>query len=231
MLTSRQKQLLGLIINDFVISAEPVGSGNLVDKYRLKMSSATVRAEMAELEKRGYLVKPHTSAGRIPSEKAYDWYIEKHLEYSKSIKLEKVIEELLNKGVYEQAIKNIAKLLAQLSGHALIVGFKFNHAYYTGLSNLFRHPEFQEYGQVVNLTAMIDRMDDMLASVFDEVKNDVRIFIGQKNPFGSQTSLVICRFKYADREPGIIALLGPLRMDYNKSFSLIRQAKEVIEKK
>lgn len=231
MLTSRQKQLLCLIINDFVNTAEPVGSSSLVNKYKLKMSPATIRSEMAELEKRGYLVKPHTSAGRVPSEKAYEYFVEKHLEYHKSIKLEKVIEELLKKAVYEQAIKNTAKLLSQLSGQAVIVGFKFNHAYYTGLSNLFRHPEFQEYGQVVNLTAMIDRMDDMLAQLFDEVKDEVGIFVGHKNPFGSQTSLVISRFRYEDREPGVIALLGPIRMDYSKSYSLIKQAKEVIGKK
>jgi len=231
MLTSRQKQLLCLIINDYVNTAEPVGSSSLVNKYKLKMSSATIRSEMNELEKRGYLVKPHTSAGRMPSEKAYDWFVEKHLEYAKSIRLEKVIEQLMKKAVYEQAVKNVAKLLAQLSGQAVIVGFKFNHAYCTGLSNLFRHPEFQEYGQVVNLTTTIDRMDDLVGQLFDEVEDDVRILIGHKNPFGTHTSLVISRFKFADREPGVIALLGPMRMDYNKSYSLIREAKEVIENK
>jgi len=231
MLTSRQKQLLSLIITDFVHSAEPVGSSNLVKKYELKMSSATIRNEMSELEKRGYLVKPHASAGRVPSEKAYDWFVGKCLEYHKSIKLQKIIEELLKKGVYEQGIKNVAKLVAQLSGQAVIVGFKFNHAYYTGISNLFRHPEFQEYGHVVNLTTMLDRMDDMLEKVFDDINNDVRIFVGHNNPFGAQTSLVITKYKFKDREPGVFALLGPMRMDYNKNYSLIRQTKEVIQKK
>lgn len=231
MLTSRQKQLLTLIIADYVNSAEPVGSSSLVNKYKLKMSSATIRNEMGELEKRGYIIKPHASAGRMPSEKAYIWFVEKRLEYHKSVKLQKVIEELLTKGVYEQAIKNVAKLVAQLSGQAVIVGFKFNHAYYTGLSNLFRHPEFQEYGQVVNLTATIDRMDDMVSRLFDEVKDDVRIFIGHNNPFGSQTSLIITKYKYKDREPGVFALLGPVRMDYNKNYSLIKQTKEVIQQK
>jgi heat-inducible transcriptional repressor len=193
------------------------------------MSSATVRAEMAELEKRGYLIKPHTSAGRIPSEKAYNYFVEKFLEYHKSIKLQKLIEEIFKKSVYEEALKNLAKLLAQLSGQAVIVGFKFNHAYYTGLSNLFRHPEFQEYGKVMNLTATIDRMDDVLSLMFDNIKDEVRILIGQKNPFGSQTSLVITQYKYGDREPGVLALLGPRRMDYNNNYSLIRQAQESIK--
>ena len=231
MLTSRQKQLLTLIIADYVGSAEPVGSSNLVNKYNLKMSSATIRNEMGELEKRGYLIKPHASAGRMPSEKAYNWFVEKRLEYHKSVKLQKIIHELLNKGVYEGAIKNIAKLIAQLSGQAVIVGFKFNHAYYTGLSNLFRHPEFQEYGHVVNLTTMLDRMDDMLERAIDEINSDVRIFVGHNNPFGAQTSLVITKYKFKDREPGVFALIGPMRMDYNKNYSLIRQTKEAIQKK
>lgn len=230
MLTSRQKQLLGLIIKDFINTAQPVGSTNLVNRYDLKMSSATIRSEMAELEKRGYLVKPHASAGRVPSEKAYQWFVDKRLEFAKSIKLQKVISQILERSVYEQAVKNIAKLVAQVSGQAIVVGFKFNHAYYTGLMNLFRHPEFQDYGQVINLTAMIDRMDDMMGRLFDEVGSDVSILIGHKNPFGAQSSLIITNFQYRDRAAAVLALLGPLRMDYNKNYSLIRQAKETIEK-
>ena len=191
---------------------------------------ATARAEMSELEKSGYLIKPHTSAGRVPSEKAYDFFVKEFLEYEKSVKLQNVIQEMLQKSIYEQAIKQVAKLLAQISGEAVIVGFKFNHAYYTGLSNLFRHPEFQEYSQAFNLTAMLDRLDDTLSMIFDNVNEEAQILVGTNNPFGPQTSLVIAKYKYADREPGVLALLGPLRMDYNKNYSLVRQTKEVIDR-
>lgn len=76
MLTERKKHILRAIVDDYVLNAEPVGSKYLVDKYKLDISSATVRNEMSELEELGYLEKPHTSAGRVPSDKGYRAYID-----------------------------------------------------------------------------------------------------------------------------------------------------------
>jgi heat-inducible transcriptional repressor len=76
LLTERKKHILRAIVDDYVLNAEPVGSKYLVDKYKLDISSATVRNEMSELEELGYLEKPHTSAGRVPSDKGYRAYID-----------------------------------------------------------------------------------------------------------------------------------------------------------
>ncbi|MGZ8819325.1 MAG: hypothetical protein ACXWZR_18460, partial [Mycobacterium sp.] len=67
-LDPRSQQILRAIIEEYVITAEPVGSQSLVDRYRLAVSSATVRNIMAELEEAGYLSHPHTSAGRVPTD-------------------------------------------------------------------------------------------------------------------------------------------------------------------
>ena len=75
-LTPRMIDILKAIVDEFVATAEPVGSKTLVDKYRLPYSSATIRNDMAILETMGYLEKPHTSAGRIPSNKGYQYYCE-----------------------------------------------------------------------------------------------------------------------------------------------------------
>lgn len=76
MLTQRMVEILKAIVDEFVATAEPVGSKTLVDKYRLPYSSATIRNDMAALEAMGYLEKPHTSAGRIPSNAGYQYYCE-----------------------------------------------------------------------------------------------------------------------------------------------------------
>ncbi len=76
MLTGRMIEILKAIVDEFVTTAEPVGSKTLVDKYGLPYSSATIRNDMALLEQMGYLEKPHTSAGRIPSNKGYKFYCE-----------------------------------------------------------------------------------------------------------------------------------------------------------
>jgi len=74
-LSERQKQILTLVIHEYIRSAEPVGSKHLVENYRLDMSSATVRNELAALTEQGYLRQPHTSAGRVPTEEGYRYFV------------------------------------------------------------------------------------------------------------------------------------------------------------
>ena len=78
----RKRQILKAIVDDYVETAEPVGSKSLVERHELKFSSATIRHEMAELEEMGYLEKPHTSAGRMPSDKGYRAYVDNMLSLS-----------------------------------------------------------------------------------------------------------------------------------------------------
>ncbi len=80
MLTERTSQILVHIIGEYVETAQPVGSETMVRKYRLPISAATVRNEMARLEEEGYISHPHTSAGRIPSDKGYRYYVESLME-------------------------------------------------------------------------------------------------------------------------------------------------------
>ena len=79
-LTERRARLLSLIIGEYVDSANPVGSDAIVRRFDLPFSSATIRNEMARLEEEGYVTHPHTSAGRIPSDKGYRYYVEALME-------------------------------------------------------------------------------------------------------------------------------------------------------
>ncbi len=78
-LDNRKKRILQAIVNEYIDTIEPVSSGSLIEKYKLDCSSATVRNDMAELEKEGYLEKMHSSSGRIPSSKGYRFYVDKLL--------------------------------------------------------------------------------------------------------------------------------------------------------
>ena len=75
MITERRQQLLQFIIDEYVTTAQPVGSGSLVEKYRLPFSTATIRNEMAALEDEGFIAQPHTSAGRVPTDTGYRYYV------------------------------------------------------------------------------------------------------------------------------------------------------------
>ena len=81
MLDNRKKKILQAIVEEYIETAEPVSSKSLVEKHGIDYSSATIRNDMAELEKIGLLDKPHTSAGRIPSAQGYRYYVDELVNY------------------------------------------------------------------------------------------------------------------------------------------------------
>ena len=105
----RKKKILQAVIDEYVNSAEPVSSATLVEKYNLNYSSATVRNELAELEKNGYLDKTHTSSGRVPSEKGYRFYVDELIKDDNiSIEEMKYIQSKLDSKINE--IEDLAKI-------------------------------------------------------------------------------------------------------------------------
>ncbi|PIQ92916.1 MAG: hypothetical protein COV69_00650, partial [Parcubacteria group bacterium CG11_big_fil_rev_8_21_14_0_20_39_14] len=139
----RKLIILNTIIKEHIKTGAPVGSGVLVDKYRLDISPATVRNEMAELEEENFIIQPHTSAGRIPTEKAYNLYLASLKEKQLAEKEAEVLRRAL-KGNDEASFKQTAKEMAKISGNAIFWAFHKNNLYYTGISNLFSQPEFSE---------------------------------------------------------------------------------------
>ncbi len=224
----RSKTLLGQIIKEYIKTACPVGSKMLEGKSCLGVSSATIRNEMAELEKDGYIGQPHTSAGRVPTEKGYRFFLENCKQGKLTAREEKEISELLkSKAVeFDLKIKRLAKKLAEFSHNAVVVGFSTDDLYYTGLSNLFAQPEFQDPGLVYNLGLIIDHLDQVMGEIFKTVQA-TQVLIGSHNPFGQQCSVVIGPWQGQSRS-GIMGILGPLRMDYEKNLGLINFIRENI---
>lgn len=109
MLDKRKKEILQAVIDEYINTAEPVSSATLVNKYGLDYSSATVRNELAELEDNGYLDKPHTSSGRVPSEKGYRFYVDELIN-DEDISLEEIkyIQNRLSTKVNE--IEDLTKI-------------------------------------------------------------------------------------------------------------------------
>jgi len=117
-LTERKLRILQAIIDDFVFSAEPIGSRTLSKKYDLGISPATIRNEMADLEEMGYLTHPHTSAGRVPSDKAYRLYVDSMMERRPLGDEEKeVIRTRLEEDMTEldKTIEKAAALLSEIT--------------------------------------------------------------------------------------------------------------------
>lgn len=120
MLTTRNIEILKAIVEEFVESAEPVGSKTLVEKYHLPYSSATIRNDMATLEMMGYLEKPHTSAGRIPSNKGYQFYCEHLIEKDDNEEVKYALSNIFTRESMniEDAIKESCRVISDMTNLA-----------------------------------------------------------------------------------------------------------------
>ncbi len=222
MISDRKRFLLETIIKEYVKTATPVSSGVLVEKYKLDVSPATVRNEMMELEEEGYIYQPHTSAGRVPTEAAYELFIAAFSEAKKKKGLRETEERTLEQlfGRDEAAYKATAKAIAELSSAAVFWAFHKNDLYYTGLSNLFSQPEFRQVNAVCDVSGIIDRLEEIIDEVFEDLEEGEQILVGSKNPFGNFLSAVIVKYKH-NNQSGVLGILGPMRMDYERNLALV----------
>lgn len=219
----RKREILSIIIKEHIKTGSPVGSSVVVGKYKLDISSATVRNEMASLEDEGYIIQPYTSAGRVPTEKAYNAYLEAVKEKKISNQEAKSLDKAIKKKS-EESFKTTAKELAKLSGNAVFWAIHKNNLYYTGISNLLSQPEFAQTNLIFDISAIIDRMDEIISEIFASAKEEPDILIGSDNPFGNFCSTILVKYK-KDDNIGLFGILGPMRMDYERNLALIKYIK------
>jgi heat-inducible transcriptional repressor len=227
---NRQKQLLNLVINNYIETAEPVGSRFLLSGGKLDCGEATVRNELRILEEEGYLTHPHTSAGRIPTQKGYRFYVD-NIEKDK-IKINKKDNDILGMSVkketeYLRSRKDLAKQFAELTNLAVLLAFSPDSVYYTGLSNLFSQPEFKELDLVTDVSQVFDHCENCLEDFYDQV-SDLEILVGDEHPFGGMLSIIASRFNNQNTANGLVVLLGPMRMDYQRNLGLARRVSDLV---
>lgn len=230
MMTERQQQILRAIVEQYAEVASPVGSSLLAKVFNV--SSATVRAEMAELEREGYITQPHTSAGRIPTDKGYRYYVNS-LGEGEVTSAEKrgeraLIQRVQAGGAPERQIRNAVDTLVELTQNLGLATIG-NQLYMSGLSNLFGQPEFMNGGQVQQVASLLDNLEPWLREA--ALNQPLSVYIGQENPIGRTAgcSLIISKFRspYSDRS--YIGVLGPTRQSYRDSMLLVRRAGQELE--
>lgn len=216
----RQANLLKLIIESYIKTAEPVGSKFLVSEFELDLSDATVRNEMRFLEEAGFLAQPHTSAGRIPTETGYELYVSKLMgEPTVSKKTAETLEQIVQNVSGDDAVRALSKAIAEEIHAAVIVAFGTERVYYTGLSELFAQPEFKNSEFTLNASEMFDQAEELVGDLFERVPmGKSQVFIGSQNPLGPHLSLVSVQLP----QEIIINVMGPLRFDYKKAIGITK---------
>ena len=229
-LDERKQTLLEAVVKEHIRTAKAVGSSHLVEKYRFHLSPATIRHEMMDLENEGYLTHRHTSAGRIPTEKGYRFFIDNLLEEKELNLQHKAVLQKTYKDTKDSLIriKNLAKMVAHLSHEAVLIGFAPQDVYYTGLTNVFRQPEFSQIDLVYSLSEVVDHLDEAMEEIFNEVTPEIKILVGKENPFGRGCSVILTKYSHYRVGEGLLGILGPMRMDYNNNQALVKYTQELI---
>lgn len=229
-MTSRQQQLLYAIVEQYAEVASPVGSSLLAKVFGV--SSATIRAEMAELEREGYIMQPHTSAGRVPTDKGYRFYVNNLTEDRPALtegRAEKALTSRVHDGgLPERTIRNAVDTLVELT-HNLGIATIGQQLYMSGLSNLFGQPEFIQAGQVQQVARLLDNLEPWLREAAPN--EPLSVYIGRENPIGRSAgcSLIVSRFRSPFSDRSYIGVLGPTRQNYRDVMTLVRHAGEELE--
>ena len=242
-ITERQKQILFAIIEEYAEVAAPVGSVTLAKLF--DVSSATIRAEMARLEEAGLITSPHTSAGRIPTDAGYRFYVNSLTEQNENAMKEpsRMLgsgTSIPNRNIHalevrvnsqertDYAIRSAVDMLAELTGN-LGLGTIGEQLYLSGISKLFSQPEFLDNSKIQDVAKLLDNLEPWLREA--RPGEPLNIFIGHENPIGktSGVSLIISKFRSPYSDNSYIGVLGPTRQNYAETMSLVRHAGNILE--
>ncbi|OGF73367.1 hypothetical protein A2Z63_01330 [Candidatus Giovannonibacteria bacterium RIFCSPLOWO2_02_44_8] len=228
-LGAREENILNFIIRDYVKNASPISSGRIFDSRTFRLSPATIRNAMLELGDDGYLEQPHTSSGRIPTDKAYRYFVDNLMSRKDPTRNEKMLLEDLAKEIrerHEMLFENFVKSLAEEVGlFTAIASFNNGSRIETyGLEKVFEEPEFDDRNLTVEFSRLVDNIDDIAGKFLEDSFEDrPSIFIGGEKPLHNAKEFSSVAMKFLDNEFGncVIFSIGPKRMNYEKVSSLL----------
>lgn len=232
-MTDRQRLILAAIIEQHAEIAVPVGSVMLAKLFGV--SSATIRSEMAKLEEMGFIEQPHTSAGRIPTDAGYRFYVNslndaqadqpQLLDRSaKAIEARASTHGDRADRVIRSAVDSLVELTQNL-GIATIG----DELYLSGIGNLFSQPEFMQGEHAQQVARLLDNLEPWLREAAPN--EPLNVYIGAENPIGksSGATLIISRFRSPYSDHSYIGVLGPTRQSYAKVMRLVRHTGAMLE--
>ena len=234
MINDRQIKLLNAIISEYINTAEPVGSVEIVKKYNFKFSPATARNEMARLLEEGFLQMINTSSGRVPTPMAYRFFLDTLLEEDEIPVLQEVaMKQRLwpDRFEFDKLIKNTVVTLAENLQELSFVLSHENYIFLSGLVNILDHKEFWDIDVAKTALYVLDR-PELLKEIIAKSRygNDVKTVIGDEMEIENllDCSLVFAPFQ-AGTKSGYVGVFGPARLKYESVIPAVRYAKNLIE--
>ena len=224
LLSERENRILGFLVRDYIKTAEPVSSSRIREGLKLGESPATIRNIVADLDDSGFLEQPHTSAGRVPTDTAYRYFVDhlmSEIEPEKSLILE-VRRQLARQE--EETSRFLAEALNLLS-FSSFNGSRFKGY---GLSYLLEEPEFSKNDNVRDAGYLVDHINDIAELYTHRARESQEIFIGRENPLKCAHEFGVFYLASDRQRPRTIILVGPKRMNYERVSGYINYILEEI---
>lgn len=235
-LTQRQIEILKAIIEEYINTAEPVGSETLEKKYNLSASPATIRNEMVRLSEFGYLKKPHSSAGRVPTPDGMKFYVkqlmrEKELSTVEEVALKEKVWDYRER--MQRFLKEATKSLASKTGALAIATTQDGDIFVSGYANILEMPEFFDIDITKTLLSALDEYDYFfqICQQGANEEEDIHVLIGEE--LGTQLrgpySFVYTDYQTPMHGSGEIGVIGPVRLNYTLVVPTVRYFGDLIE--
>ncbi|MFH1430698.1 MAG: hypothetical protein ABIG71_04240 [Candidatus Uhrbacteria bacterium] len=225
-LSNRQLAILFEVIVEYVQTAEPVSSA-AIGRRGIDASPATIRSELVALEHDGYLVQPHTSAGRVPTPAAYERYVEYVQQQEQRLREARVAAfvQLMREVCADIhfAGRALARAVASEAGQAVVVGISSDDTYGTGLTYVVQQPEFQDPVVLREFSIGFDDLPTSIAQVRGQLQRKTDVILGTDNPFGDQCGVVAGELMLPEGSRVTIGIVGPMRMAYDQQLGLIHE--------
>lgn len=236
MISERQKLILLAVVGEYIKTAQPVGSRLIFEKYDFDISPATFRKEFSDLEDMGFLHQPHTSAGRVPTDKGYRFFVN-HILEKRSKERKQVINILEDfsemKRKHDEIFAEMAKKLSQLTNSVVLSGSVNSKMFFkTGIHEMLSQPELEDGDLRNNFGNIIDSFEDELINYTKLLSNDqTLILIGKENPAvkAKNFSVIVSKCKLGSDGEGLLVLLGPKRMDYERNLNVINSLVKLLK--
>jgi len=233
-LSERQTQIIKAIVEEYIKTGEPVGSGTVEKKYNLGVSPATIRNEMVDLLKKGLLKQPYSSSGRIPTTQALKFYIQRLMEEEElGVAEEVAVKEKIwdYKDEIDKLFEQATKALAQRTDSLSVALLQEGRMYHSGYANILDKPEFFDIDVTRTVLSMIEDFDQLYNMFSQSAREEIiNTLVGTEfgmeplEPCGS----VFTSFKIKDKE-GYLGIIGSCRIDYPHAVPTVRYFGKLLE--
>jgi transcriptional regulator of heat shock response len=230
---SRRRSVLNSAISRYIKNALPVASDEIAEEFDL--SSATIRNIFSELDESGFLKHPYTSGGRVPTDKGYRYYVDFLIRQMELLDEEKkrILKDCKKKiRRLDDALENTPEVISEITHYAGIVSIlqlqdKF---FYKGISRIIDQPEFKDADKIRLLVRLMEDKEKLLEIINRDFSGKVKVYIGSELGLAEMEncSLIVSGFNLKNRPLGRLAVLGPMRMEYDHIIPTLEYISDVL---